>query len=38
MRALVATVKGAFASGDRAMMLALATRLETDNNLGWPLS
>jgi len=35
---LVATVNAAFASGDRATMLALATRLDGDNNLGCPLS
>jgi hypothetical protein len=35
---LVATVVAALESGDRAMMLALATRLDADNNLGCPLS
>lgn len=35
---LVATVNAAFASGDRATMLALASRLDTDNNLGCTLS
>lgn len=35
---LVATVNEAFASGDRASMLALAERLDADNNLGCPLS
>ncbi|WP_153397734.1 hypothetical protein [Ornithinicoccus halotolerans] len=34
---LVATVNAAFASGDRATMLALAERLDADNNLGCPL-
>ncbi len=36
--ALVATVSEAFASGDRSVMLALAQRLDADNNLGCPLS
>ncbi|WP_224277368.1 hypothetical protein [Nocardioides lacusdianchii] len=36
--ALVATVNAAFASGDRDTMLALAARLDADNNLGCPLS
>jgi hypothetical protein len=36
--ALVPTVNAAFASGDRATMLALASQLDTDNNLGCPLS
>lgn len=36
--ALVPTVNAAFASGDRDTMLALATRLDTDNNLGCPLN
>jgi hypothetical protein len=36
--ALVPTVNAAFASGDRATMLALATRLDNDNNLGCPLN
>lgn len=36
--ALVRTVNAAFASGDRATMLALARRLDTDNNLGCTLS
>ena len=35
---LVATVDAAFLSGDRATMLALAQRLDADNNLGCPLS
>ena len=35
---LVPTVNAAFATGDRATMLALATRLDTDNNLGCPLN
>jgi hypothetical protein len=35
---LVPTVNAAFATGDRATMLALATRLDNDNNLGCPLS
>jgi hypothetical protein len=35
---LVSTVNAAFASGDRDTMLALATRLDIDNNLGCPLS
>ncbi len=35
---LVPTVNAAFASGDRATMLALATRLDNDNNLGCPLN
>ena len=35
--ALLPTVKAALASGDRAEMLALADRLDTDNNLGCPL-
>jgi hypothetical protein len=35
---LVDTVNAAFASGDRATMLALATRLDNDNNLGCPLN
>lgn len=35
---LVATVNAAFASGDRATMLELAQRLDTDNNLGCPLN
>lgn len=36
--ALVDTVNAAFASGDRATMLDLASRLDADNNLGCPLS
>jgi hypothetical protein len=36
--ALVPTVNAAFASGDRATMLDLASRLDTDNNLGCPLN
>ncbi len=36
--ALVPTVNAAFASGDRATMLALASRLDADNNLGCPLN
>ena len=36
--ALVPTVNAAFRSGDRATMLALASRLDADNNLGCPLS
>ena len=36
--ALVPTVDAAFASGDRSTMLALAKRLDRDNNLGCPLS
>jgi hypothetical protein len=35
---LVATVNAAFDSGDREAMLALASRLDADNNLGCPLS
>jgi hypothetical protein len=35
---LVDTVNAAFASGDRATMIALAKRLDTDNNLGCPLN
>ncbi|MFC4785140.1 hypothetical protein ACT8ZV_11720 [Nocardioides sp. MAHUQ-72] len=35
---LVPTVKAALASKDRATILALATRLDNDNNLGCPLS
>jgi hypothetical protein len=35
---LVATVNAAYASGDRATMLALASRLDADNNLGCPLN
>ncbi len=35
---LVDTVNAAFASGDRATMLDLATRLDRDNNLGCPLN
>ena len=35
---LVKTVDAAFTSGDRATMLALAKRLDADNNLGCPLS
>ena len=35
---LVATVVAALESGDRATMLALATRLDADNNLGCPLN
>jgi hypothetical protein len=35
---LVATVIAALESGDRARMLALAARLDADNNLGCPLS
>lgn len=34
---LVATVMEALASGDRQTMLALASRLDADNNLGCPL-
>jgi hypothetical protein len=34
---LVPTVNQAFASGDRATMIALAERLDADNNLGCPL-
>ena len=36
--ALVTAVNAAFASGDRTQMLALAQRLDADNNLGCPLS
>ena len=36
--ALVPTVNAALASGDRATMLALASRLDADNNLGCDLS
>lgn len=36
--ALVATVDAAFASGSRAQMLDLASRLDADNNLGCPLN
>lgn len=36
--ALVRTVNAAFRSGDRETMLALAARLDADNNLGCPLS
>jgi hypothetical protein len=35
---LVATVVAALESGSRTDMLALATRLDADNNLGCPLS
>lgn len=35
---LVDTVNAAYASGDRATMLALATRLDADNNLGCTLN
>lgn len=35
---LIATVNAAYASGDRATMLALASRLDADNNLGCPLN
>jgi hypothetical protein len=35
---LTETVNAAFASGDRATMLALAGWLDADNNLGCPLS
>lgn len=35
---LVPTVNAAFASGDRATMLGLASTLDSDNNLGCPLS
>ncbi|MDH4352903.1 MAG: hypothetical protein OEW41_02865 [Actinomycetota bacterium] len=35
---LVATVNAAFASGSRSTMLALATQLDNDNNLGCPLN
>lgn len=35
---LVPAVNAAFASGSRAEMLALASRLDADNNLGCPLS
>lgn len=35
---LVATVNAAFASGDRATMIALAAQLDADNNLGCPIS
>jgi hypothetical protein len=35
---LVVTVNNAFASGDRDTMLALATQLDQDNNLGCPLN
>ena len=35
---LVDTVNAALASGDRDTMLALATRLDNDNNLGCPLN
>jgi hypothetical protein len=34
---LVATVRAALLSGDRATILALAQRLDDDNNLGCPL-
>ncbi|WP_109474231.1 hypothetical protein [Ornithinimicrobium cavernae] len=36
--ALVAAVNAAFASSDRATMLALADTLDADNNLGCPLN
>lgn len=36
-QALVDAVNAAFASGDRATMLALAAMLDADNNLGCPL-
>jgi hypothetical protein len=36
--ALVATVNAAFDSGSREAMLELASRLDTDNNLGCPLN
>lgn len=36
--ALVKTVNAALTSGDRAMMLDLASRIDADNNLGCPLS
>jgi hypothetical protein len=35
---LVPTVNAAFASGDRATMIALAAQLDADNNLGCPLN
>jgi hypothetical protein len=35
---LVATVNAALASADRDVILALATRLDDDNNLGCPLN
>jgi hypothetical protein len=35
---LVPTVNAAFVTGDRATMLALAERLDKDNNLGCPLN
>ena len=35
---LVATVNAAYASGQRSVMLDLASRLDADNNLGCPLS
>lgn len=35
---LVPTVRDALNSGDRATMLALAARLDADNNLGCPLN
>jgi hypothetical protein len=35
---LVETVNDALASGDRSTMLALASRLDDDNNLGCPLN
>ncbi|QCC78503.1 hypothetical protein [Nocardioides daphniae] len=35
---LIATVRAALASGDRATILDLASRLDADNNLGCPLS
>lgn len=35
---LIPTVNAAFASGDRATMIALAAQLDADNNLGCPLS
>lgn len=35
---LTETVNSAFASGDRATMLALASWLDADNNLGCPLN
>ena len=35
---LLATVNAALASGDRQTMIDLASRLDTDNNLGCPLN
>ena len=35
---VISAVNAALASGDRATMLALASQLDADNNLGCPLS